>query len=131
MNQRGFISLGLTGYLAIAAGAVILTLGVALKWQSSRLETCHIERATEKARFNAKLAEFDTKLAEQNTAIEEWQGKAATTAQASRQALEKARVEGRSLQAEADRLRAQVGKSTPSGCPAGEAVKRVREGLVK
>jgi len=53
MRQHGFISLPLTGYLALAAGAVILAIGIALKVQTSRLNTAQTELATEKANYKA------------------------------------------------------------------------------
>ena len=45
MNQRGFIQLPLMAWGAIGAGAIILVLGVSLKIQSARLESCKAEYA--------------------------------------------------------------------------------------
>ena len=38
MNQRGFLALGMTGYLAVAAGVVIAILGAAVAIQTKRIE---------------------------------------------------------------------------------------------
>ena len=44
-QERGFIQLTALAWGAIAAGAVIVALGIALKVQSSRLDTCKDEHA--------------------------------------------------------------------------------------
>jgi len=44
-SSSGFLSLGIMGYAALAAGVVILGLSVALKWQTSRLESAQIAKA--------------------------------------------------------------------------------------
>ena len=48
-KQQGFIALPAMALAAIAAGVVIAGLGVALKVQSARLDTCKAEYATFKA----------------------------------------------------------------------------------
>src|SRR5690349_17838603 len=45
MNQRGQFTLPVLGWVAIAAGVVFLGMGIALKVQSSRLESCKTEHA--------------------------------------------------------------------------------------
>lgn len=52
MNQRGFIALPVMAWAAIAAGVVILGLGVAVKVQSARLDS-------EKAAFSAFRAQVE------------------------------------------------------------------------
>lgn len=121
----------LTKYLSMGLGIALVIVSLAGLALWNRLGACHADRATEKAAFSAKLTEFDAALLEQNQAIEEWQEKAARAGEAGKAALEKARMAGRSLQAEADRLRALKGQKPVTGCPAAEAVKRVRDGLGK
>ena len=45
MRERGFIQLPMLGWAAIAAGAVIVALGIALKVQTGRLDNCKDEHA--------------------------------------------------------------------------------------
>lgn len=116
-------------YLSAGLGVALAVVGAALWLTFNRLDACHADRATEKARYESKLAEFDQKLRDQNKAIEEWQKAATTATQAGKAALEKARMEGRSLAAEHDRLKALAGKLVPSNCPAGVAVQQIRKGL--
>lgn len=44
-NQRGFIALPMMGWVAIAAGVVILGLGIAVKVQTARLDSVKAEYA--------------------------------------------------------------------------------------
>lgn len=67
MKQRGFIQLPVIGWAAIAAGVVIAGLGIALKVQSARLESCQSEYATFKAEVKA-LGEAAIKAAKQREA---------------------------------------------------------------
>ncbi len=43
INQKGFIALSPTGYIALGLGLIVLTLGIALKVQSARLDACKAE----------------------------------------------------------------------------------------
>ncbi len=52
MSQRGFIALPMVAWGAIAAGAVILALGVAVKVQTSRLETSKAETVAVQVKFD-------------------------------------------------------------------------------
>lgn len=54
MNQRGFIALPIMGWAAVAAGAVILALGVAVKVQTSRLDSCKEASAAFQATVKAE-----------------------------------------------------------------------------
>ena len=49
MRERGFLLAGPMLYAAIAAGAVIVILSIAVKVQTSRLDTVKLEYATFKA----------------------------------------------------------------------------------
>ena len=51
--QKGFISLSLTGYIALGLGSIILIMGMLLKFQSSRIESCQKEHAEFVARVEA------------------------------------------------------------------------------
>ncbi len=53
MNQRGQFTLPLLGWVAVAAGVAFVGLSIALKVQSSRLESCKTEAATFKAQVKA------------------------------------------------------------------------------
>lgn len=53
VKQRGFITLPLMGWAVIAAGVVILGLGIALKVQTSRLDALRTEYAEFKAGVKA------------------------------------------------------------------------------
>jgi len=56
MNERGFM-LPVMGWAAIAAGAVILGLGVAVKVQTSRLATSKAETVAVQGRFDAFVSQ--------------------------------------------------------------------------
>ena len=49
MRQRGFFTLPIMGWAAVAAGVVILGLGIAVKVQTARLDAVKAEYATFKA----------------------------------------------------------------------------------
>lgn len=53
-RMKGFIALPLMAWGAIAAGAVIIALGVAVKVQSSRLESCKTAAEAFKAQVKAE-----------------------------------------------------------------------------
>ena len=57
MKQRGFIALPLMAWGAIAAGAVILGLGIAVKVQTSRLTTSKAETVAVQSKFDAFVAQ--------------------------------------------------------------------------
>lgn len=52
--RKGFISLPLWGYAAVAAGVVFLGMGIALKVQTSRLDACKDEYSQFVAEVKAK-----------------------------------------------------------------------------
>lgn len=65
MKQRGFIQLSMMGWAAIAAGVVILGLGMALTVQSARLDTCQAD----KVKLEAQAKILGAQIAEQNRAV--------------------------------------------------------------
>ena len=123
MSERGFIQLPLLAWGAIAAGAVILALGVSLKIQSARLEAAQEQLSACKS-TNQLLNE---QISRQNAAVKalalEAQGRI-RRAQAASEAARRANLKARR---EIERLRGL--KPPVSGCPAQEAVKKIREGL--
>lgn len=66
MRQRGFIQLSVMAWAAIAAGVVIVALGIAVKVQTSRLDSVKAEYAQFKATTEAigKAAELAKKKQE-------------------------------------------------------------------
>lgn len=121
MTQRGFISLSLMGWAAVAAGVVIVGLSVALKIQSSRLDAAQQKSIA----LEQQVAQW-TGIAKACSDATEKLAKAAETAQKRAQAaLSKARRGSVATQAEIARLRAANSQT----CEA--AVKTVREGLSK
>ena len=66
VRQRGFITLPIMGWAAIAAGVVIVALGIAVKVQTSRLDAVKAEYAQFKGGIEAlgKAAELAAKAKE-------------------------------------------------------------------
>ena len=110
---------------AALTGALILSMG-ANYILNLRLDNCNLARAVEKA----KIAEYDGKLKQQNEAVEKLE-KASKAAQVlSGKALAKARLEGKGIASELDRLRLEASRERkPSVCAAGEAISVVRQGF--
>lgn len=117
MNQRGFLPI--TGYAALAAGAVILALGIALKVQSARLEAseANLEACT------VRYAETLEKVEIQNKAVKDLSDEAKKRARIAAAALAKARQGQGSLNAEIARLRSLKASDCADG------VAKVRAGL--
>ena len=113
-QQRGFIL-----YIVLAALLAFGGMAVALKVQSSRLESAQakVAKCEEQRDILAKQVEI------QNAAVKDMSEKAAKRARIAQAALAKARQEAGSLDAEIARLRA----SKPADCAA--AVATVKEGL--
>jgi len=112
-------------YAAIAAGAVIVGLSVAVKVQTARLAASQQELATEQANraLWQKAAETCSKATDEAAAEAK---KRSRNAQA---ALRDARQGNVKAESEIARLKAQ--KPSGGACPAGDAVKAVRAGLGK
>ena len=114
-TQRGFIMM----YGFLACGAVILVLGIALKWQTSRLDAAQQEVAkveaerdlwADSAQNCSKSVEDAKKESEKRTRI-------------AKAALEQARIGQDTTRAELERLRASKGQTCQ------QAVETVRKGL--
>lgn len=101
VKQRGFIQLPPIAWAALAAGAVILALGIALKVQSGRLETRTNELAAEKAAFAGFKAETARLGREAETAKREAEQKAAKDKEATD-------ARAKTLAAERDAARRQL-----------------------
>jgi len=118
-RPSGFIALPITGYIALAAGAVIIGLLLALKVQSARLDAKDAELTACASRYAETLKNVN--LA--NKRVEELAADSAKRARIAAAALAKARQGEGSLTAEINRLRA----AKPADCAA--AVAEVRKGL--
>jgi len=121
VKQSGFINLSIMGWAAVAAGVVILGLTVALKVQSSRLETAQTETATAKA----AAAQWQATALECSDSVEKASKAASEALQRSKAALAKARQGSVASQTELARLRGQMGKQAT--CVA--AVQQIKQGL--
>ena len=118
-NQRGFLSIPIVA--ALAAGAVILALGLALKIQSARLDA----KEAELEACTTRYAETRRLVEKQNKAVSALETESQKRARNAAAALAKAREGRDSLNAEISRLRAATG----SGKTCSEAVAEVRRGL--
>lgn len=90
-SQRGFLlpALPMMAWGAIAAGVVIVGLGVALKVQSARLESCQADRV----KLEAQARILGAQIAEQNRAVEALRSAGVAKAEEGAKAL--ARAQGR------------------------------------
>ena len=95
-----------------------------------RLESCNTSRIAEKAMFHVKLAEYDQKLARQERAVSDLESASKARQVLSGEALAKARLEGKGIASELDRLRLEASRERKSSvCAAGEAISVVRQGF--
>ena len=123
-TQRGFLLAGPVLYGAIAAGALVVGLSVALKVQSSRLDAAKAELSLCTSLYNQALASIQ----HQNQAVRELERASKAAQERAQEAQERARAENKGLVRERERLAAL--KPPPAGpCPSGQAVQRIREGL--
>lgn len=109
-RQRGFLHLPMMAWGAIAAGVVILGLGVALKVQSARLESCQADRV----KLEAQARVLGAWIAEQNRAVEALAAEADRKQATSAQALRKAEGRARVWDDNAARLRAILASRKPT-----------------
>jgi len=126
-NQHGFIP-GLSGlslYGAIAAIVIAAALGVALKIQGSKLATVQAELTLCALQHKQALAAIER----QNEEVTKLKQDSDSRLAAGRRALQEAELRGKDLLKERDRLKALRGKKPVGPCPAGEAVKKIRDGL--
>jgi uncharacterized protein HemX len=120
MRQRGFIAYALLGMLAVTVGA-----GAWAWLQGKRLEAAQAELSVCRIHYEDALG----LIQQQNEAVQGLK-KAATEAQErARKAEASAKEANKGLTKERERLAALGKKPPPGPCPAGQAVKRVREGL--
>jgi len=116
-RQRGQIAL----YGAIGAGVVIVALGIALKIQSSRLETAQTETAAAKA----AVAQWMGVAKDCSDSVEKAAKASKEASVRAQEALKRARATGIASKNELARLKAELGK--PGDCSA--AVQQVKQGL--
>lgn len=117
--NKGFLSLPLAG--ALAAGAVILGLALALKVQGARLDAAQADLEACTTRYKETLMLVD----KQNKAVAQLETESQKRARNAAAALAKAREGMGSLRSEISRLQAATG----SGKTCAEAVAEVRKGL--
>lgn len=127
MRQAGFIQLPMLGWAAVAAGVVILGLGIALKVQSARLESCQADRV----KLEAQARILGAQIAEQNRAVQALREAGIRKEAAAAQALASATQRARTWQDNAARLRAVLTAPRPAGEPApvscADAWKEIRK----
>lgn len=119
--MRGFLTLQMAAILA--AGAVILGLGLALKIQSARLDAKEAELSACVTRYQETLI----LVKKQNEAVNALESEAKKRAQNTAAALAKARQGQQSLEAELKRLRDSGASGKVLSCE--DAVQEVRKGL--
>ena len=126
MTQRGFLLAGpVLLYSAIAAGALIVGLSVALKVQSARLDAVKASLEACQTRYGEALEA----IRRQNEAVKELEKASKQATERARQAQASAKAANQGLAKERERL-ATVSKTPPIGpCPAGQAVQELRKGL--
>jgi len=123
--QRGFISLGLTGWIAIGGLAIMAALGLYAKVQTARLDAAQhkvlaLEQSVAQWRGAAKDCSDSIKKAE----IE-----AESRSRAALNAITEARKASVSSRNEVNRLKALIGSAPVTDCQAGAAVSKIRQGL--
>lgn len=121
--QRGFVTLPLAGWLALAAGAAILALLLALKVQSARLDAKEAELEACASRY----AETLKLVAKQNEAVDALQADSEKRRKQAAIALAKAR-EG---QGKADSEIARLRGLSAAGLDCAGAVEQVKRGMAK
>ena len=117
-NQRGFV---LTLWLAVGAAVAFAAMGVAVKVQTSRLDSAKADLTACETRYKETLILVE----KQNKAVSALETESKKRATIAAAALAKARQGQGSLNAEIARLRA----ATAGSCEAGVA--EVRKGLRK
>jgi len=123
--KNGFISLGIAGYIAITGAAAVLLMGLAYKLQGDKLDRVQRELATCSERYAQALALIDR----QNRAVKALENAAKEAQGRAKAAQEAAAKANQGLAKERERLAALAKKPPPGPCQAGQAVKRIREGL--
>lgn len=126
-NKRGYLTTQ-SGYLTMALGIALAVLSAALYLTYGLYNNCVQERAA----LHQQIADLEVKVEEQNKKVEEWAAEARKRTKTASEALEKERLRGRSLQTEIARLKTATAtpRASLSSCPAGDAVKVIREGLL-
>jgi len=120
---RGFITLPLMGWLAIAAAVAFAGMGLALKVQGSRLEAAKAELAACAVQYETALKSIER----QNKGVADLKAASEKAIKRARIASEQARKGMVATQNEIARLRGSKGQTNV--CPAQDGVMTVREGL--
>jgi len=112
-------------YGALGAGAVILLMGIALKYTYSALDSERVAHA--KTQANLTLWRDSAEICSQS--VKKGESEAERRSRIAQAALVEARRGIASSKAEIERLRAS--KPVSANCPAGDAVQQIRQGLAK
>lgn len=123
MKQRG--SILVYGIIALFVAAAGTTFVLTYKSAISRAEKAETQLAECSQKYDAALLS----IAKQNAAIADWQKAARDSSERAAKALQKARTAQVASQSERERLKRLQAEFKPGVCPAGEAVRSVREGL--
>ncbi len=123
------IALLLANWRWVLMGLLLAVVGV----QSWRLDSCQQGRREDKVAAEAVRIRLEGSLQAQNEAIAQLAKESKDRKAAATKALQEATKTTQTARTEAERLRtlAQTPRPTgePSACPAGEAVRSIREGL--
>lgn len=110
-TNSGFIALPALAWGAIGAVVVILGLGIALKVQSARLESCQADRV----KLEAQAKVLGAQIAEQNRAVEKLASEGVKKAKEAAKALRRAEGRAQVWADNAARLRAVLTATRPAG----------------
>jgi len=119
--QRGFVTLPLTGWLALAAGAAILALLLALKVQSARLDAKEAELEACASRYAETLKNVNLANKRVDDLAKESEKRARNAAAALKRAAEG--------QGKADSEIARLRGLSASGLDCAGAVEQVKRGM--
>ena len=127
MRQHGFIQLPIMTWAAIAAGVVILGLTVALKVQSSRLDSCQTKVEAQKLMIQG----LGDQIKQQNAAIKTWEDAAKAAKAKGTKATAAAQQKVNGLQSEVNRLSGLLQGHQNQAKTCQDALADVRRGLVR
>lgn len=124
-----FLTFLLGNWRMLVFGVLMLVLGI----QTWRLDSCKKGRLEDKVGYEAKIVSLQGSLRAQNEAIAKLGKESQERKAKAEKGLLEASRNAQAARSEAQRLRDLASrKEPPSGsqaCPAGEAVKEVRQGL--
>lgn len=123
--MKGFLSFGLRGYFGIASIVIIIGLSGLLWVKNLQLSNLRESLTICKEKNNQLLG----LVADQNAQVEVYRRTMEEAKERSRSALKAATGRLEASKRERARLAELAKKAPPGPCPAGEAVKKIRESL--